>query len=63
MRVASDTGEATPSLSKGGTMEASQTLFAPQAELDANDGGDRWLPRIMICSSLPRFRSYGQLII
>lgn len=29
----------------------------------ANDGGDRWLLRTMICSSLPRFRSYGQRVI
>lgn len=28
-----------------------------------NDGNDRWLLRTMICSSLPRFRSYGKRII
>jgi L-asparagine oxygenase len=28
-----------------------------------NDGHDRWLLRTMVCSSLPRFRSYGKRII
>jgi L-asparagine oxygenase len=40
-----------------------RTAHARSPFQPGNDGNDRWLLRTMICSSLPRFRSYGARII